>query len=276
MERSPPGRATLNARIDGDDRAPLLVLAHGLGLDLTMWTPQMPSLARRYRVLRYDARGHGASPDAVGPCTIDRLGRDVLDLLDDLGAERTHFCGFSMGGQIGIWLGIHASERLDKLVLAHTAAWIGPQSMWNARIATVNRGGMAAISDAAMQRWFTPEFLAREPGTVAALKDVFERTSPAGYVQCCAAIRDADFRDALGAIATPTLVLSGTGDVATTHDDGRFLAARIADAQFASIDAAHLSNYEQPAAFTAALLAFLDAGSGARAAALSSSESEQS
>jgi 3-oxoadipate enol-lactonase len=276
MERTTPRRATLNLRIDGDDRAPLLVLAHGLGLDLTMWTPQMSALARRYRVLRYDARGHGASPEADGPCTIDRLGRDLLDLLDDLGAERAHFCGFSMGGQVGIWLGIHAPERLDKLVLAHTAAWIGPQSMWDTRIATVNAGGMSAISEAAMQRWFTPDFLAREPGTVAALKDVFERTSPAGYVQCCAAIRDADFRDAVGAITTPTLVLSGTRDAATTHDDGRFLAARIADAQFASIDAAHLSNHEQPAAFTAALLAFLDSGTGARAAAFTPSESAPS
>jgi 3-oxoadipate enol-lactonase len=96
MKRTTPRRAALNARIDGDDRAPLLVLAHGLGLDLTMWTPQMSALARRYRVLRYDARGHGASPEADGPCTIDRLGRDLLDLLDDLGAERANFCGFSM------------------------------------------------------------------------------------------------------------------------------------------------------------------------------------
>lgn len=235
----------------------MLVLSHGLGLDLSMWVPQMPAFTRGFRVLRYDTRGHGASPTPVGPCTIETLGRDVLALLDRLGIERMHFCGYSMGGMIGIWLGIHAPERLDKLVLAHTAALIGERSVWDARIETVTAHGMQAISEAAMQRWFTPDFLAARPPVVDALKHVFEQTPAEGYVQCCAAIRDGDFRADIARIEVPTLVLSGTLDPATTLEDGRFLAENIAGSRFVEIDSAHLSNIEKPAEVTAALLGFL-------------------
>ena len=242
--------------IDGDATQPWLVLSHGLGLDLAMWEPQMPALRERFRVLRYDARGHGASGVPAGPSTIEQLGRDVIGLLDGLGIARAHFCGFSMGGVIGQWLAINAPERLDKLVLAHTAARIGPVSMWNERIAIVESRGMGAISEAAMLRWFTPRFLAAEPEVVGTLKAAMERNDPHGYASCCAAIRDADFRDALGAIAVPTLVLSGAHDAATTPADGAFLAARIPGAGHVEIDGAHLSNFERPAAFTRALLDF--------------------
>jgi 3-oxoadipate enol-lactonase len=251
-----------NHRIDGRDDLPLLVLSHGLGLDLTMWAPQMTALTREFRMLRYDTRGHGASPPSAGPLTIETLGRDALALLDRLGIDRAHFCGYSMGGMIAIWLGINAPERLDKLVLAHTAALIGERSMWDARIATVNAHGMRAISDAAMQRWFTPDFLAARSPVVDALKHVFEQTPADGYVQCCAAIRDGDFRAGIARIETPTLVLSGTLDTATTLVDGRFLAENIAGAKFVQIESAHLSNIERPTQFTEALLAFLSEGTG--------------
>jgi 3-oxoadipate enol-lactonase len=246
-----------NYRIDGDEGLPVLVLSHGLGLDLTMWGPQMPALTGEFRVLRYDTRGHGGSPPSTAPCTIEALGRDALALLDRLGIERAHFCGYSMGGMIAIWLGIHAPERLDKLVLAHTGALIGERSVWDTRIATVNAHGMRAISDAAMARWFTPEFLTARPAVVAAMKRLFERTPVDGYVQCCAAIRDGDFRDDIARIKAPTLVLSGTRDPATTLVDGRFLAENIAGSAFVPIDSAHLSNVEKPAEFTAAVLGFL-------------------
>ena len=251
------GKVQLNYRIDGGDALPWLVLSNGLGLDLTMWDPQMPALTRSFRVLRYDTRGHGASSTPADPCTIEQHGRDVLALLDEVGAARAHVCGFSMGGIIAMWLGVHAAHRLDRLVLAHTAARIGPVSMWNERIAVVQARGMSAISGAAMERWFTPGFLAREPATVEALKRVFEANDAEGYVQCCAAIRDADFREAIGQIAVPTLVISGSRDQTTTLADGQELAERIPGARMVEIDGAHLSNFERRSEFTGALLDFL-------------------
>ena len=247
----------MNYRVDGDPDLPLLVLSHGLGLDVTMWEPQMAALSREFRVLRYDTRGHGVTPSTGGAWTIEMFGRDVLDLLDRTGAERAHFCGFSMGGMIGIWLGIHAPSRLNKLVLAHTAARIGTRAMWDARIATVQAHGMCAISDAAMERWFTRDYLVKQPETVEALKHTFERTPADGYVQCAAAIRDGDFVDEVARIAAPTLVISGTMDAATTLADGRVLAHNIGGSEFSQIESAHLSNFERPSEFTAALLEFL-------------------
>lgn len=249
----------LHYRIDGDDTLPWLVLSGGLGLDLSMWDPQMPALTREFRVLRYDTRGHGASSAATAPFGIEHLGRDVLALLDHAGVARAHFCGFSMGGMIGTWLGIHAPHRLDRLVLAHTAARIGPVSMWNERIETVIAQGMQAISDAAMRRWFTAGFLASHTDIVGALKVSMEQNSPVGYTQCCAAIRDTDFRNTIARIGTPTLVISGTQDIATTPADGCFLAQHIAGSRAVEIDSAHLSNIEKPREFTAALRAFLRA-----------------
>ncbi|MEO6566055.1 MAG: 3-oxoadipate enol-lactonase, partial [Casimicrobiaceae bacterium] len=230
---------------------------NGLGTDLSMWEPQVTELSREFRVLRYDTRGHGASATSTGPFGIEHLGRDVLALLDHVGAHHAHFCGLSMGGMIGMWLGIHAPQRLQKLVLAHTAAWIGPQTMWNDRIEVVRAHGMSAISGAAIVRWFTPEFIVRAPGIVAALKASMERTPVDGYIGCCAAIRDADFRNDVARIATPTLVISGTSDIATPPADGRFLASRIGGAESVEFDAAHLSNVELPQDFTAALLRYL-------------------
>ena len=259
MQLTRVGSSDVHYQIDGDPRLPWLVLSHGLGLDLTMWAPQIAALARRFRVLRYDTRGHGASTIPATPTDIEQLGRDVTTLFDHLGIERAHFCGFSMGGMIGIWLGIHAPARIDRLVLAHTAARIGPVSMWNERIATVETHGIKAISDVAMRRWFTSAFIARQPEIVGELKRAMERNNARGYVFCCAAIRDADFRGRLDAIRSPTLVLSGARDAATTSVDADHLQRRIAGARRIKLDAAHLSNYETPDEFTGALLDFLGA-----------------
>jgi 3-oxoadipate enol-lactonase len=224
-----------------------------------MREPQIAALARTFRVLRYDTRGHGTSTDTPGPYSIESLGRDVVGLLDGLGIERAHFCGLSMGGMIGMWLGVHAPGRLRQLVLANTAARIGPPDNWNARIEKVRAGGMAAISQAVMERWFTPGYIAKHPGQIVAMRQMMERTPAQGYVACCAAVRDMDQRDAVAAIGAPTLVIAGTHDIATPVADGRFLADRIKGAAYAEIDAAHLSNIEAAPAFTAALLAFLNA-----------------
>ena len=249
----------LNYRIDGSQDLPWLVLSNGLGLGLSMWSPQISGLSRKFRVLRYDTRGHGESAPPPRDATIEQLGRDVLALLDHADITRAHFCGFSMGGMIAMWLGIHVPERIDRLVLAHTAALIGPVSMWNERIATVNAHGMRAISDTAMRRWFTPAFIGQQPAIVAELKRSMESNDADGYVRCCAAVRDADFRDDIDAIRVPTLVMSGAHDAATTPADAVFMTRRIAGSQHAEIDGAHLSNFEKPAEFTDALLGFLAA-----------------
>ena len=247
---------TLNYRIDGDDGLPLLVLSNGLGTELSMWDAQIPVLTHAFRVLRYDTRGHGASPAPSQSFSIEHLGRDVLALLDRAGVARAHFCGLSLGGMIGMWLGINAPDRLNSLVLANTAARIGPPTMWNERIGVVNAKGMKAISNAAVARWFTPDFIASQPGAVAEVKVAMERTSAEGYVRCCAAVRDADFRDTIAGIRTPLLVISGAHDVATPPADGLYLAQRIAGSRTLTLDTAHLSNIESPHEFSEAVRSF--------------------
>lgn len=247
----------LHYRFDGPVDASVLVFSNSLGADLAMWEAQMPELMRNHRILRYDTRGHGQSAVTPGPYTIERLGRDVVALLDHLELDRAMFCGLSLGGMTGMWLGIHAPSRIARLVLANTAARIAPPDLWNARIDKVNAGGMAAVSDAVLARWFTPAFIAREPAILASMKAMMERTPPAGYVACCAAVRDMDQRGEVAAIAAPALVIVGMQDASTPPADGRFLAERIAGAKLVELDAAHLSNIEAAAGFNDALAAFL-------------------
>ncbi len=248
----------LHYRFDGPVGAPVVVLSNSLGADLTMWDPQMEALTRRFRVLRYDTRGHGVSSTPAGPYTRARLGGDVVALLDALALERVLFCGLSLGGMTGMWLGVHALGRISRLVLANTAARMAPPDMWNARIDKVTAGGMSAIADAVLARWFTPAFTAREPAQVLQSKATMERVDAAGYVGCCAAIRDMDQRDDVASIAAPTLVIVGTHDAATPPAEGRFLAQRIPGAHLQELDAAHLSNIEAAAAFDTALASFLN------------------
>ncbi|MFO1322894.1 MAG: 3-oxoadipate enol-lactonase [Burkholderiales bacterium] len=243
---------------DGPAGAPALVLSNSLGADLTMWAPQVDALARTFRVIRYDTRGHGRSGVTPGPYTIGLLGRDVVALLDHLEIGRAHVCGLSLGGMTGMWLGVHAPDRVGRLVLANTAARMAPPDLWNARIEKVNAGGMAAISDAVLARWFTPAFAAREPATLARTKAIMESLPPAGYVACCAAIREMDQRHDIARIEAPTLVITGEHDAATPPSEGAYLAAQIRGARIVQLPAAHVSNIEAPAAFTAALTSFLN------------------
>ena len=236
---------------------PVLLFSNSLGADFSMWDPQMAELERRFRILRYDTRGHGKSSVTPADYTIEQLGRDVLALLDSLRIDRVHFCGLSMGGMIGIWLGIHAPSRLHRLALANTAARIGTQEMWNARIATVRKQGMKSVAAAVIERWFTPQFRASFPETAARAQQMLEKTAPEGYAACCAAIRDMDQRDALAQIKAPTLVIYGGSDPVTPASDAQFLTDRIQGAVKVELPAAHLSNVEQAAAFTEALSNFL-------------------
>jgi 3-oxoadipate enol-lactonase len=247
-------------RIDGPATAPVLVLAHSLGADLTMWDAQAAALAGAFRVLRYDSRGHGSSSVTPEPYTVDLLARDVLGLLDALGIPRVHFCGLSLGGMVGLWLGAHASERINKLVLANTAARIGTLESWKSRIDAVQRGGLAAVAPVIIERWFTIEFRERHPEAVESVRRALLATPADGYIAGCVAVRDADLRDAARAVAVPTLVIAGTHDVATPAADGRWLADAIPGARYCELPAAHISNVEAADQFTAAVSDFLTSG----------------
>src|SRR5271168_4281356 len=228
--------------LSGDAEKPVLMFSNSLGTNFSMWDAQTEFFVKQFRILRYDTRGHGQSSVTPGPYSIEQLGNDVLDLLDDLDFERVHFCGLSMGGMIGMWLGINAPERLYKLVLCNTAAKIGNAEGWNARIETVRKGGMKSVAPAVIERWFTPVFRANSPEEVAATQAILEQTNPEGYAANCAAVRDFDARESIATIGVPTLVIAGTHDSATTPAEGRYLAETIYDAQFTELSAAHLSN----------------------------------
>ncbi|MFG3452881.1 3-oxoadipate enol-lactonase [Stutzerimonas stutzeri] len=250
----------LNYRLEGPVDAPVLVLSNSLGTTHEMWDAQVPAFSEHFRVLRYDTRGHGSSSVTPGPYSIEQLGRDVLGLADALGIDRFAFCGLSMGGLIGQWLGIHAGERLTRLVVCNTGAKIGTDEVWNERIDTVLKGGeqaMRDMRDASIARWFTPDFAAQHPVEVARITQMIASTSPAGYAANCAAVRDADYREQLGVIKVPTLIVCGSQDPVTTPDHGRFIQARVDGAELVEFEAAHLSNVEAGDAFTQRVLAFL-------------------
>ncbi|NMX65115.1 3-oxoadipate enol-lactonase [Pseudomonas sp. WS 5079] len=250
----------LNYQLEGPEGAPVLVLSNSLGTDLQMWDTQMPAFTEHFRVLRLDTRGHGKSLVTEGPYSIEQLGRDVLALLDALDIQRAHFCGLSMGGLIGQWLGINAGERLLKLVLCNTAARIGTPEIWNPRIDMVLRDGQAAmvgLRDASIARWFTADFAQAHPDQAKRITDMLAATSPQGYAANCGAVRDADLREQLASIKVPTLVIAGTEDAVTPPAGGHFIQARVAGAEYAEFYAAHLSNVQAGAAFSDRVLTFL-------------------
>ncbi|MDD1015354.1 3-oxoadipate enol-lactonase [Pseudomonas rubra] len=250
----------LNYQLEGPEHLPVLVLSNSLGTDLHMWDTQVPALTVHFRVLRYDTRGHGGSLVTAGPYRIEQLGQDVLALLDALHIDQVHFCGLSMGGLIGQWLGINASHRLKRLILCNTAAKIGAPDTWNPRIEMVLRDRQAAmvgLRDASIERWFTPAYAAGNSEQAKRITDMLAATSPEGYAANCGAVRDADFRDQLGAIKVPLLVISGSHDAVTPPSGGLFIQERVAGAQYAEFHAAHLSNVEVGAPFSRRVIDFL-------------------
>jgi 3-oxoadipate enol-lactonase len=247
----------LHVRIDGLEGAPWLVLSNSLGATLDMWDPQVVALSRDFRLLQYDTRGHGGSAVPPGPYTIEQLGTDVVGLLDLLGIERAHFCGLSMGGATGMWLGAHAPSRLDRLVLCNTTPWLGPPDVLDARIATVRREGMPALVDGILERWFTRDARLRNPAAVERIRRSLLETPVAGYVACCEALRDMDQRAELARITAPTLVIAGTFDPAPTPAAAREWAAMIPNTRCMELPAAHLSNVGAAAQFNEEVLAFL-------------------
>jgi 3-oxoadipate enol-lactonase len=249
--------ATLHYSLDGDAGKPVLILSNSLGTSFDMWSPQMARFTEAFQVLRYDTRGHGKSSATPGPYSMAQLASDVVALMDRLGIEKAHFCGLSMGGLTGMWFGIHHPQRLHKLVLCNTAAFIGPPEAWTTRIAAVEADGVASIAKAVVSRWLTPGYAMQHPATVAALEDMLRATPSRGYAAACAAVRDADLRRQVSQITAPTLVIAGSGDLPTPPIDGQFLHQSIAGARYLELAAAHLSNQEQPDAFSDAVIAFL-------------------
>jgi 3-oxoadipate enol-lactonase len=250
--------ARLFYRFDGPPEATVLVLSNSLGTDLGMWDSQLTDFAKRFRVLRYDSRGHGQSEVTPGPYSIADLGRDALALLDAIGLGRVRFCGLSKGGMVGMWLGSNAPDRIERMVLCNTSAQLGTPELWNPRIELVRRGGMEAVTPSVLERWFTSDFRARAPQAVEKVRRMLLATPPEGYAACCAAIRDMDQREAIRSIRAPALVVAGVHDPATPPSHGREIAGRIPGATLVELEAAHLSNIEAADQFTAAVLDFLE------------------
>jgi 3-oxoadipate enol-lactonase len=244
-------------RFDGPEAAPVLLLSNSLGTDMEMWAPQMAAFTKRFRVLRYDSRGHGASASPTGAYSTDRLGRDVVELLDALDIGQIDFCGLSLGGMIGQWLGIRAPERVRRLILANTSSYMGPPAGWDARIATVAAQGMPPLARASVERWFTPAFNESGAQAIAPIVTTLLAIDPAGYAGVCAAIRDMDMRRTVQLIQRPTLVIGGSLDRSTPPPHSDALVKTIPNARLCMVEAAHLSNVEVPGRFTDAVTNFL-------------------
>jgi 3-oxoadipate enol-lactonase len=245
---------SLHYEISGPSTGPVILFVNSLGANLHMWDRVVPNLENDFRILRYDARGHGLSLVPALPYSIDHLGNDLLHLLDALSIECVNLCGLSLGGLVGMWLGIHAPQRARKLVLANTAAHIGTTEGWNARIAAVQSHGMTPIAQATLGRWFTPQYFEHHPEEMIQIRSMIEQTSPQGYIGCCGVLRDTDFSHDLARIGAPCLVIAGSEDPATPPADGRALHAGLRNSRYLELSASHLSAWEQSAEFACAML----------------------
>lgn len=259
LASDPMNMAELFVDFTGKDNNPFIVFSHALGGDLSMWDRQVASFAGEYRIVRYDLRGHGRSAQSASDFRLEDLAEDVVRLLDQRGIERAHFCGLSLGGLIGQWLGVNAAERLLSLTLVDTTPRIGAPEVWNQRFAQIEAGGMAAISNATMERWFTETFREQEPETVTRIRSVLETTSPSAYISCAKVVRDSaiNHKD-LERITAPTLVMTGTFDSAAKPEDAKNLAAHIPGSRYVELPAAHISPVEASDAFNNGLRMFLE------------------
>lgn len=246
---------------DGPARAkPVLVLSNSLGTNLGMWEPQLDALRQHFRLLRYDQRGHGQSSVPDAPFGVAQLGGDVLALLDHYDIEVALFCGLSMGGLTGLWLAAYHGERFPRMVVTNTAALIGTQQSWNTRIAQVEQGGMASITETVLERWFTQGYRDTHASRVDIVKAMLLSTPDAGYNGNCGAIRDADLRAQLPNIRVPMLVIGGTHDISTPAAQTKLIADGVPGAQYVELSAGHLANWEQADGYTQALVSFLTTG----------------
>ncbi|MGE0482645.1 MAG: 3-oxoadipate enol-lactonase [Gammaproteobacteria bacterium] len=249
----------LNHAVDGPAAAPAILFSNSLGANLTMWQPQADHFKDRYRVVRYDQRGHGASAVPAGPYSFAQLGDDALALADALGIERFHFVGLSMGGMTALGLALDHADRLLSVTAANCVAGFPPEGRqtWADRIASVRQGGLEPLLDATLERWFTAPTRAARPEQMAAVRAMVAATPLEGYLGCCGAIQALDYAGRLGDIEVPMLFVAGTHDMGTPAAAMRAMHAAVAGAEYVELDAAHVSNLERPAEFNAALEAFL-------------------
>jgi 3-oxoadipate enol-lactonase len=236
--------------LDGPEDAPVVVFSNSLGTTGAMWDAQATALSD-FRVLRYNARGHGGTPSPPGPYTVGDLADDVLALLDRLGLERASYCGLSIGGMTGMWLGVHAPERIDRLAICCTGMQLPPSDMWIDRAALVRRDGMEVVVDATIERWFTPGFRDRQPEVVSRIREIFLTTDPEGYASCCEALAEFDMTGELGVVRASTVVIAGEEDPVGTPERGAAIAAEVPDSRLVVLpDARHLAAVEQADAVT--------------------------
>jgi 3-oxoadipate enol-lactonase len=247
----------IHVESEGREAGPVLMLSNSLGTNLHMWDDQAPEFMKHFRLVRYDRRGHGQSGVPKGPYSMERFGRDVLAVLDALKIKKINWCGLSMGGMVGQWLGANAPDRVEKLILSNTNYHYADKAPWNDRIKFVREKGLAELVGPNMERWFTKEFLARAPKAIARMKEMFVATNVDGYIANCEAIRDMDFTQSNPRITAPTLIIVGKQDPATPPSAGEAIQKQIKGAKLVSIDAAHIANIEQPKPYTEAVLNFL-------------------
>jgi 3-oxoadipate enol-lactonase len=250
----------VNYVFDGPAGAPVVTLSHSLATDLSMWEPQVPELAKRFRVLRYDIRGHGETEAPAGPYTLEELAADGRGLLDALGIGRTHWIGLSLGGMVGQMIALDRPELIASLCLCDTTSRVPAEgrALWAERIKTATTHGMEPLVEPTIGRWFTAGFVASERGVVDKVRAMIRRTSPAGYAGCGQAISMLDLTDRISAIRQPTLVVVGEEDQGTPVAASRVISERIKGSELVIIkSASHLSNLERPREFTTAILEFL-------------------
>jgi 3-oxoadipate enol-lactonase len=248
---------TIHVEVEGPERAPVLMLSNSLGTNLHMWDDQVAPFTRHFRLVRYDRRGHGKSGVPKGPYSMERLGRDVLAVLDWLGIDKINWCGLSMGGMVGQWLGANAPDRVDKLILSNTACYYPDPGFWVERLKLVRANGLGPLVSANMERWFTKDFRERAPEVIARMTEMFLNTDIEGYVGCMEAIRDMDHRPLLPKIKAPTLVIAGRFDPATPLSSNEFIRDHVPGAKLAVVDTAHIANMELPQAYADTVLGFL-------------------
>jgi 3-oxoadipate enol-lactonase/4-carboxymuconolactone decarboxylase len=246
-----------NYKIQGTPNSPVLVFSNSLGANMSMWDELVPYLLPYFRVLQYDTRGHGGSEVTSEPYDIALLGQDLIDLLDNLAIDKVYFCGLSMGGLIGQWLGINHPERILKLIISNTDSKIGTAEAWNNRIKTITVDGMSAIVDGTLERWFTDDFRKTNPIRVQETKEMFLATQNLGYTNCCAAIREADFRQKIKEIELETLLITGDEDTVTTVEAANKMALVIPNSKVAILNARHLASTELPEIYAQLLIDFI-------------------
>lgn len=252
--------SNLEYRLDGPASAPVLVLSNSLGTTWNMWDAQFSSFIKRFRVLRYNTRGHGNSQLSTENVTLASLGHDVTNLLDHLNIQKASFCGISLGGLTGLWLNIHRPERFSRFVLANTAARISNEAAWRSRAELVRREGLSPVVMTSDKRWFTEDYIRNKPGLVENMLEGLSEISPEGYAACCDVLAKADLRTVLDGLSRPVLMIAGQDDPVTTVAEARQVVDRAPDARLCVLPAAHLSNITCAVEFTRQTMKFLLTG----------------